>query len=278
MLELATGRVSGYEALARFDAEPRRGPDEWFAQAHRVGLGAELEAAALRAALAVPGRPAGTFLAAQRQPARAGAAARARRAARGPLHDRGRADRARAVRRRGRARRRGSPQLRARGARIALDDAGAGYAGLQQLIAVAPDILKLDRSLVHGANADPAKLALLEAMISFAVLAPAPPSAARASRTSTTCARSPSSTPPTPRATRSRGPAPPGPCSRRAPPHTAADRLEMGVRVAGAAAPPAPGRTASPSWPTTSARSTTSPSSPAPAARSPTCSAPTTSR
>ncbi len=59
-------------------------------------------------------------------------------------------------------------QLRTRGARIALDDAGAGYAGLQQLIAVAPDILKLDRSLVHGANADPAKLALLEAMISFA--------------------------------------------------------------------------------------------------------------
>ena len=59
-------------------------------------------------------------------------------------------------------------ELRARGARIALDDAGAGYAGLQQLIAVAPDILKLDRSLVHGANADPAKLALLEAMISFA--------------------------------------------------------------------------------------------------------------
>ena len=62
VLELATGRVSGFEALARFHVEPPRGPDEWFAQAHRVGLGAELEAAALRAALAVPGRPAGTFL------------------------------------------------------------------------------------------------------------------------------------------------------------------------------------------------------------------------
>ena len=61
-----------------------------------------------------------------------------------------------------------SLDLRARGARIALDDAGSGYAGLQQLIAVAPDILKLDRSLVSGAHADPAKLALLEAMISFA--------------------------------------------------------------------------------------------------------------
>jgi EAL domain/GAF domain len=58
--------------------------------------------------------------------------------------------------------------LRARGARVALDDAGAGYAGLQQLIRVAPDILKLDRALVHGAHADPSRQALLEALIGFA--------------------------------------------------------------------------------------------------------------
>ena len=44
--------------------------------------------------------------------------------------------------------------LRARGARVALDDAGAGYAGLQQIIRIAPDVLKLDRALVHGAHAD----------------------------------------------------------------------------------------------------------------------------
>ncbi len=167
VLELATGRVSGFEALARFHVEPPRGPDEWFAQAHRVGLGAELEAAALRAALAVPDRPAGTFLSLNVSP----------RALAQPLvqaelpadlstivielteHELFGAEDELAAR---------LAELRARGARIALDDAGAGYAGLQQLIAVAPDILKLDRSLVHGANADPAKLALLEAMISFA--------------------------------------------------------------------------------------------------------------
>jgi len=167
VLELATGRVSGYEALARFHAEPRRGPDDWFAQAHRAGLGAELEAAALRAALAVPGRPDGTFLALNVSP----------RALAHPLvadalpedlsmivielteHELFGAEEELAT---------GLAGLRARGARIALDDAGAGYAGLQSLIAVAPDILKLDRSLVQGANRDPAKLALLEAMISFA--------------------------------------------------------------------------------------------------------------
>jgi hypothetical protein len=59
-------------------------------------------------------------------------------------------------------------EFRDRGYRFAVDDAGSGYAGLRQLIAVAPDILKLDRALVRGAHADPAKLALLEAMISFA--------------------------------------------------------------------------------------------------------------
>jgi hypothetical protein len=51
---------------------------------------------------------------------------------------------------------------------VALDDAGAGYAGLQQLIRVAPDILKLDRTLVHGAHADGNRQALLEALIGFA--------------------------------------------------------------------------------------------------------------
>ena len=58
--------------------------------------------------------------------------------------------------------------LRARGARVALDDAGAGYAGLQQIIRIAPDILKLDRALVHGAHADSSRQALLEALIGFA--------------------------------------------------------------------------------------------------------------
>src|SRR5215213_3594713 len=63
VVELATGRAGGFEALARIEAEPRRGPDEWFAQGHRVGLGEELEALAIRSALSVPGRPEGTFLA-----------------------------------------------------------------------------------------------------------------------------------------------------------------------------------------------------------------------
>ena len=167
VLELATGRVSGYEALARMQTTPPRPPDEWFAQAHRAGLGAELEAAAVLAALAAPGRPAGTFLAVNVSP-RALVSAPVLEVLPEDLssvvvelteHDLFGADDA--LHRR-------LAELRSRGARVALDDAGSGYAGLQQLIRVAPDILKLDRSLVHGAHADPAKQALLEALISFA--------------------------------------------------------------------------------------------------------------
>jgi diguanylate cyclase (GGDEF)-like protein len=167
VVELATGRAGGFEALTRIETDgPRRGPDEWFAQAHRVGLGEELEALAMRAALSVPGRPEGTFLALNVSPrALLGAAVRAVLpedlngivieltehevfGAEGELE----AELA---------------ALRARGARVALDDAGAGYAGLQQIIRIAPDILKLDRTLVHGAHADSSRQALLEALIGF---------------------------------------------------------------------------------------------------------------
>jgi hypothetical protein len=58
--------------------------------------------------------------------------------------------------------------LRARGARIAVDDAGAGYAGLSHLVRIRPDLIKLDRSLIEGIDADPAKAALAECFVQFA--------------------------------------------------------------------------------------------------------------
>lgn len=166
MLELATGRVAGYEALARIPLGPFRPPDQWFAQAHRAGLGPALEAAALTAALRAPDRPEHTFLALNVSPG-----ALLSREVRAALPDDlsgivveltehelfstdAELDRE-------------LEALRARGARIALDDAGNGYAGLQQIIRIAPDILKLDRSLVDGVHDDPHRFALLEALISF---------------------------------------------------------------------------------------------------------------
>ena len=58
--------------------------------------------------------------------------------------------------------------MRARGARIALDDAGAGYAGLQAVMRLDLDVIKLDRSLVDGVHGDLAKVALVESFVRFA--------------------------------------------------------------------------------------------------------------
>jgi EAL domain-containing protein (putative c-di-GMP-specific phosphodiesterase class I) len=58
--------------------------------------------------------------------------------------------------------------LRSRGARIAVDDAGEGYAGLQQVMRMRADIIKLDRALVADVHADPAKIALIGSLVHFA--------------------------------------------------------------------------------------------------------------
>jgi EAL domain-containing protein (putative c-di-GMP-specific phosphodiesterase class I) len=60
---------------------------------------------------------------------------------------------------RGRVRR-----LRDLGFRMALDDLGAGYAGLSSFTALQPEIAKLDMSLVRGMDADPVKRTLVGSM------------------------------------------------------------------------------------------------------------------
>jgi EAL domain-containing protein (putative c-di-GMP-specific phosphodiesterase class I) len=55
-------------------------------------------------------------------------------------------------------------RLRDLGFRIALDDVGAGYAGLSSFTALQPEIAKLDMSLVRGIDADPVKRTLVASM------------------------------------------------------------------------------------------------------------------
>lgn len=58
--------------------------------------------------------------------------------------------------------------LRAGGMRLAVDDAGAGYSGLQQILALKPDLIKLDRTLIQDIHHDPAKRSLAAALAAFA--------------------------------------------------------------------------------------------------------------
>ena len=59
-------------------------------------------------------------------------------------------------------------RARAAGAHVAVDDAGAGYESLQHVLRLRPEYVKLDRGLISDAHADPAKLAIIEAVGLFA--------------------------------------------------------------------------------------------------------------
>jgi EAL domain-containing protein (putative c-di-GMP-specific phosphodiesterase class I) len=58
--------------------------------------------------------------------------------------------------------------LRSLGAKVAIDDAGAGFASLRHTLRIAPDIVKLDMSLTRDIDGDRAKRALAAALVSFA--------------------------------------------------------------------------------------------------------------
>lgn len=59
-------------------------------------------------------------------------------------------------------------QLRQLGYSIALDDLGSGYSSLGCMAALAPDVVKLDRSLITGIDVDPIKQMMVEALVELA--------------------------------------------------------------------------------------------------------------
>ena len=167
--DLASGAVVGYEALARFDHEPRRPPDEWFAEATEVGHGAALELAAARAALDHLGALARRHLP---HPQRLAddRLHRARSASCSPAYPGRRLvleiteharvdDYGQLLDRLGR--------LRRAGIRLAVDDAGAGFASLHHILKLCPDIIKLDIALTRDIDRDPIKRALASSLVSF---------------------------------------------------------------------------------------------------------------
>jgi EAL domain-containing protein (putative c-di-GMP-specific phosphodiesterase class I) len=58
-------------------------------------------------------------------------------------------------------------RLRDMGFRIAVDDLGAGYAGLTSFAQLEPEVVKLDMSLVRGVHAQPTKLTLARTMVAM---------------------------------------------------------------------------------------------------------------
>ncbi|HYA00282.1 MAG TPA: diguanylate cyclase [Candidatus Binatia bacterium] len=58
-------------------------------------------------------------------------------------------------------------QLRARGYRIAVDDAGAGHASMQVIAELRPEFIKVDRVLIHAIDSHRARRGLLISLLSF---------------------------------------------------------------------------------------------------------------
>jgi len=157
------------EALARFSCEPRRAPDQWFAEAAQVGLGIELELAAIDSALGrLPELPADAFLSVNVSPQTAetpdlGELLQGEPCQRVVLEltEHVKVENydtlVTAIER-----------LREQGVRLAIDDAGAGFAGLAHILRLRPDIIKLDITLTRGVDRDPIRRALALSLASFA--------------------------------------------------------------------------------------------------------------
>ncbi len=162
-------RLIGFECLSRFHATPQMSPDKWFAEAAGVGLGVELEHAALAVALEASRRLPDQVYVAVNASAEAVTHAGFEQAVGDfpldrlvleltehttvasylPLTEK-------------------LDGLRKRGLRLAIDDAGAGYSGLQLIVSLRPDIIKLDMSLTRDVDSDPARRALASALIYYA--------------------------------------------------------------------------------------------------------------
>lgn len=165
---LDTGHSAGAEALARFVDACKRPPNEWFADAFEVGKGVDLELAAIRNALAAAAYvPHGHYLSINVSPESAVSGRLLPLLAASGLDNlvlevtehSGVEDYA--------ALEAALAEMRPY-ARIAIDDFGAGYSSLRHILALRPDILKLDMSLVRDIDSDPAKRALASAMVGFA--------------------------------------------------------------------------------------------------------------
>jgi EAL domain-containing protein (putative c-di-GMP-specific phosphodiesterase class I)/DNA-binding NarL/FixJ family response regulator len=168
IVDLAEGRIRGLEALARFLTRPRRSPETWFAEASNHGLLTRLELAAASQALGhLDLVPDGVYVSVNVSPQTLCSTGLIQILREVParrvvleLTERAPIDYPEAA---------GCiADLRALGSRLAVDDVGRGFSGLGHVVELAPDLLKLDRSLVSGVDSDATKSALIARLTSFA--------------------------------------------------------------------------------------------------------------
>jgi PAS domain S-box-containing protein len=169
VVRLGDGRTVGYEALARFADPGHESPSEWFDDARKIGMMAELEFAAVRLALiGLDDIPAETWLSVNLSPLSVlmpefehliGRHLASRVVI--EITEHARVDDYRALAEALR-------DFRAAGGRLAVDDVGSGYSSLHHILELAPDFIKLDVILARGIEADAKHRALASCLAVFA--------------------------------------------------------------------------------------------------------------
>ena len=162
------GATFGFEALVRTGETAFRGPDQLFAAAERLGRVQELgRMIRLKVASEIGGAPENSILFVNLHASDltdvelySPESSLSRYAARVVLEitERKSLDGVTGLKKR-------LTELRKMGYRIAVDDLGAGYAGLSCFSALEPDIVKLDMSLIRDIDTMPRKRALVQSMI-----------------------------------------------------------------------------------------------------------------
>lgn len=166
--DIATGKVVGVEALARFSCEPYR-PDAFFAQAAELGLAIELERAIVaRVVQIMPALPPDAFVAINISPAAALVL---------PWDELlANVDRSRIVLEI--TEHSAVPdyealddvmeECRTHGMRVAVDDVGAGFASFSHVLELGPEFVKIDQSITRNIDVDDARRRLAQAIAEFA--------------------------------------------------------------------------------------------------------------
>ncbi len=169
VVDLADGRIHAVEALTRFTGPAARTPDVWFAEAEEVGLRTTLELAVASSALAqLPLLRADVSMMVNLSPATVISGRLVEVLTGAPLErvvieltEHAPVSDYRAL----------DAMLRpwrSMGVRLAVDDAGGGYASFAHILNLDADLIKLDLTLTHEIHTDPHRQALARALVGFA--------------------------------------------------------------------------------------------------------------
>lgn len=169
IVDIKENRVVGHEALARFLVGPERPPDQWFTDAAVVGCQEQLEIAVLKKAVAgLQNMAKDIYISLNVSPAtllsgnlpavftglsleRFVLEITEHALVNDYLSLSAQLD-----------------PLRRQGLKVAVDDAGAGYASFRHILKLKPDIIKLDSSLIQRIDTDQDARALAAALTRFA--------------------------------------------------------------------------------------------------------------